>query len=131
MWPVLLFCIVSILLSLLILWVVSVISVVILILPAVSSVIFLLLFLTVHGDRAQETGVRRLLQAVRCRQRVQRHEGSWDLWECAAYWEIKPRWASLLGFKYCHFKLRYHMEFNIWYDGVSISINVLLFFSWR
>lgn len=36
--------------------------------------------------------------------------------------------ASLLGFKYCHFKLRYHMECNIWYDGVSISINVLLFF---
>lgn len=93
LWPVLLFCIVSILLSLLILWVVSVISVVILILPAVSSVIFLLLFPTVHGDRAQETGVRRLLQAVRCHQRLQRHEGSWGLWECAAHWEVKPRWG--------------------------------------
>lgn len=134
LWPVLLFCIVSILLSLLILWVVSVISVVILILPAVSSVIFLLLFPTVHGDRAQETGVRRLLQAVRCHQWVQRHEGSWGLWECAAHWEVKPRWGPhylALNIVISNFGIIWSVTYDMMVFPSALTFCFFFFFSWR
>lgn len=50
-------------------------------------------FPSVHSNRAQEKGLRWLLQAVRLRQRIQRYEGGWRLRECAAFWGVNPLWV--------------------------------------
>lgn len=89
---------------------------------------------TVHGDRAQETGVRRLLQAVRCHQRLQRHEGSWGLWECAAHWEVKPRWGPhylALNIVISNFGIIWSVTYDMMVFPSALTFCFFFFFSWR